>query len=65
MIDRVNVVLRKAWLGGFMTKSNFAREFANEVAIAASLGLITTKIGRESFDRTWRITRKGLDHLGE
>lgn len=65
MIERVNKVLRKAWLGGFMTKSNFAREFANEIAIAASLGLITTKVGKDQFDRTWRITRKGLDHLGD
>lgn len=65
MIDRVNTVLRKAWLNQFMTKSNFAREFANEVAICASLGLITTKIGKDKFDKTWRITRKGMDYLGE
>ena len=65
MIARVNLVLRRAWLEGFRTKSNFAREFADEVAIAASLGLITTKIGKDSFDKTWHITRKGLDHLGE
>lgn len=65
MIARVNAVLKKAWLEGFRTKSNFAREFADEVAIAASLGLITTKIGKDHFDKTWHITRKGLDHLGE
>jgi hypothetical protein len=65
MIDRVNSVIQKAWLQGFRTKSNFARLYADEVAIAASLGLISTKIGKEKFDKTWHITRKGLDYIGE
>lgn len=65
MIEKVNVVLKRAWLIGFRTKSNFAREYADEVAIAASLGLISTKIGKELFDKTWHITRKGMDYLGE
>jgi hypothetical protein len=56
-------VLKKAWLQGFKTKSNYARLRANEVAIAASLGLITTKIGKDNFDRTWHVTRKGLSLL--
>lgn len=65
MIVKVDTVLRRAWLQGFRTKSNFAREFADEVAVAASLGLISTKIGKDKFDRTWHITRKGLDYIGE
>lgn len=65
MYNKVIVVLRRAWLVGFRTKSNFAREFADEVAIAASLGLISTKIGKDQFDKTWHITRKGMDYLGE
>lgn len=65
MYNKVIVVLKKAWLVGFRTKSNFAREFADEVAIAASLGLISTKIGKDQFDKTWHITRKGMDYLGE
>lgn len=65
MVSRVQLVLRRAWLEGFRTKSNFAREYADEVAIAASLSLISTKIGKDKFDRTWHITRKGLDYLGE
>lgn len=65
MIVKVDAVLKRAWLIGFRTKSNFAREFADEVAIAASLGLISTKIGKEKFDKTWHITRKGLDYIGE
>jgi hypothetical protein len=65
MIVKVDAVLKRAWLVGFRTKSNFAREFADEVAIAASLGLISTKIGKDKFDRAWHITRKGLDYIGE
>lgn len=65
MIVKVNAVLKRAWLVGFRTKSNFAREYADEVAIAASLGLISTKIGKDQFDKTWHITRKGLDYIGE
>lgn len=61
----IDNVLRKAWLQGFRTKSDFARQFANEVAIAASLGLISTKIGSERFDKAWHITRKGLGFLQE
>lgn len=63
MYNRIKVVLRRAWLQGFRTKSNFAREYADEVAIAASLGLISTKIGKDQFDKTWHITRKGLDYV--
>ena len=65
MYNNITVVLKRAWLIGFRTKSNFAREFADEVAIAASLGLISTKIGKDHFDKTWHITRKGMDYLGE
>jgi hypothetical protein len=37
MIVKVDADLKRAWLVGFRTKSNFARDFADEVAIAASL----------------------------
>lgn len=65
MHTKVAKVLRRAWLHGFRTKSDFARAYADEVAVAASLGLISTKIGADSFDRTWHITRKGMDYLGD
>lgn len=64
-MNKVDQVLRRAWLQGFRTKSDFARMMADEVAIAASLGFITTKIGAERFDRSWHITRKGLAFLGD
>lgn len=65
MKTNIDDILRRAWLHGFRTKSDFARIHADGVAIAASLGLITTKIGAERFDRSWHITRKGLTFLGE
>lgn len=64
-MTKIDLVLRRAWLKGFRTKSDFARMMADEVAVAASLGLITTKIGAHRFDRNWHITRKGLTFLGE
>lgn len=42
-----------------------ARKDAALVAMAASLQLITTKIGPAEFSRTWRITAKGLIWLNE
>lgn len=56
-------VLEKAWLGGFMTKSNFAREKADEIATASSLGLITTHTGPNAFQRSWVVTPQGLQLL--
>jgi hypothetical protein len=46
-------------------KSDLARAEADVVAIAASLCLITTKIGTQRFARAWRITTKGLAWLNE
>jgi hypothetical protein len=58
-------VLYKAWRGGFSTKSRFAREFTNEIAAAASLGLITTKIDSKAFGTKWFITKTGLEVFDE
>ena len=65
MKTNIDDILRRAWLQGFRTKSDFARLHADGVAVAASLGLITTKIGAERFDRSWHITKRGLTFLGE
>lgn len=45
--------------------SDFARGHMAHVAAAASLNLITTKVNKTEFDRTWRITGKGLRWLQE
>lgn len=46
-------------------KSDLARKEAEIVAMAASLNLITTKVGTQRFARSWRITTKGLSWLNE
>lgn len=60
-LDAVEIV-RIAYLdGGFTTKSDVARAYATEVALAASLGLITTVLpGETAFTNKWRVTPKGL-----
>jgi hypothetical protein len=46
-------------------KSDFARKEADIIAMAASLHLITTKVGTNRFAKTWHITTKGLAWLNE
>ncbi len=55
-------VVEEAYLsaGGLKVASNFAREHAQAVAAAASMGFITTAEG-EGYGRTWRATGKGID----
>jgi hypothetical protein len=56
-------VLERAWKSGFSTKSDFAREHADFVAMAASDGFITTRIAAGLYGRDWQITPSGLKHL--
>lgn len=56
---RVPDVLARAWDGGFSTRSDFARSNAEEVAAAACLGLITTRMTSNAYGRQWRITPAG------
>lgn len=58
-------VLYKAWREGFSTKSDFARSRANEVAVCACLGLITTKVRPDVYGTKWHITKKGLESYDE
>jgi hypothetical protein len=54
-------VLVEAWKAGFTTKSDFSRECADYVAIAACMGFITTRIfPPDVWGSTWNITSKGL-----
>lgn len=48
-----------------MIKSNYARDNAEIVGMAASLQLVTTKIGASKFANEWNITTKGLTWLNE
>lgn len=55
----------ESWRNSFSTKSDFAREYADYVAMAASLGWITTRIMTDVFGRQWCPTAKGLGALNE
>ena len=48
------------WTQQVTTKSRFAREFADYVAMAASQSLISTRIGGQVFGQQWQITSRGL-----
>jgi hypothetical protein len=58
-------VLFKAWKDGFAVSSNFAREKAGKVAMAASMQLITTRVTEGVYSSNWQITAKGIRLLNE
>lgn len=62
--DTLKLVCHRAWREPFTVSSDFARQHAEYVALAASKHLITTRIGRERYGRIWHITIAGLIWLG-
>jgi len=56
-------ILERAWATPFTTKSDFARENADLVAMAASDGFITTRRAAGLYSNVWLITNRGLRHL--
>lgn len=58
----VGVVL-EAHKSAFSVQSDFARKEAEFVAMAASLGLVSTRVHKNIFSRHWRPTVKGLMFL--
>ncbi len=63
LTDRLYTVVHRAWLGGFHTKSNFARFNADYTAIAVEAGLITTRLPDGDYGRKWWVTPRGLKQL--
>jgi uncharacterized tellurite resistance protein B-like protein len=63
--DRLRRIVEEAWRTGFTVMSDIAQAHMAEVAMAASLNLITTRIDKDQFGRVWRITTKGLRWLNE
>lgn len=57
------MVLAKARLEPYTTKSDFARRHATEIAIAASEGLISTRVNDGQFTNIWLITQDGLQFM--
>lgn len=58
-------LLDYAWQEGFTVQSRYAYANAELVAMAASLQLITTRVNRDVFSRSWQITAKGHRWLNE
>lgn len=57
--------LRRVYRSPVAIQSNYARQHAGTVAMAASLKLITTQISAHEFSREWRLTVHGLLLLNE
>ena len=56
-------VVQRARLQPFTTKSLFARQFANEIALCASEQYITTRVNDNSFSNVWMVTLEGLEFI--
>ena len=54
--------MRRAWWDPFTTRSDFSRENAELVAMAAVDGLISTKIASGLYGNKWFITEAGIRH---
>jgi hypothetical protein len=62
MTDLIHV-LREARENPVFVKGNFARSYAVDVAMAASLDYITTQTEWGVFSNRWHLTNKGLEVL--
>lgn len=56
-------VVLEAYKRGFSVSSDYARYAAEHIAMAASLGFISTKVHNNVYSRDWRPTVKGLTWL--
>lgn len=63
MKSSMTTVLQTAYHHAFKIQSDFAREFAQEVAALCSMGLITTLESPGQYGRRWRVTAMGIDAL--
>lgn len=63
--QRLTEVILEAYRHGFSIQSNFSREKAELVGMAASMGLITTRICSNVYSREWRPTITGLQFLND
>lgn len=65
MEEKLASVVNEAHVRGFTTKSLFSRTYAEFVAMAASLQLISTRIAKDLYGNEWQVTVKGLRWLNE
>jgi len=61
----IYLTVERARVEPYSTKSRFARFAANEIAIAASEGLITNRLDEGVFTNKWMITAEGIEWLEE
>ena len=64
-LKAIYALLGIARIRPFTTKSNMARDAANEIALCASEGLLTTKINETTYGNVWLVTQDGLDYMEE
>ena len=57
------LVLAESHFKGFTTKSTFSRKYADEIAMLACTGMISTHISGPTWTNFWKITPVGLDFL--
>lgn len=64
---RLLQLLQRVWTYAITTKSDYARDYADEIAEAASRRFLTTAVvpGGAIHGRLWKITPAGLNHLWE
>ncbi len=60
---RLTQVILEAHKRGFSVKSDYARSMADFVAMATSMGLISTRVYGNVFSREYHPTMKGLGYL--
>lgn len=60
---RLAEVILEAYRRGFTVASDYARTNADHVAMASSIGLISTRLYGNVYSREWRPTVKGLEWL--
>ena len=62
--ERTWETLAALWAEPFTVSSNFARERAEEIALLASIGWVSTvTYDGQAFSRLWRLTGRGLTAL--
>lgn len=58
-------VIQEAHRRGYTVSSNYAREHSAYIGMAASLGMLTTRVHNNVYSREWRPTVLGLSLLNE
>jgi hypothetical protein len=62
---RLRDLLMQIWRTTVTVKCDLARDNADIVAMAASMQLITSRVGPNVYAGAWQLTGKGLRHINE